>query len=283
MIVRIMPGAFGAIAEGVDLSRDSTDATIRMLIDALHAHQIIVIKDQNLSDADYVAFGRQFGTPLSFFLAAHRNDEFPEMIGINNAASTLEHFRDGAAHWHADSTYEEVPASVTMLYGVEVPDTGGETLIANCALAYDALDDETKARLDPLVGLHCLGGSPPLPGERIPFVPESTAANGIQKHPLVMRHPVTGRKALFPSATAFGVEGMDRDEGRHLIATLRAHIVQPRFVTQYKVERGDVFLWDNFQVLHTATPIEYSDEPGKRRMLYRISTKGLPASCKPAA
>ena len=69
MIVRTMPGAFGAIAEDVDLSRDCTEATIRTLIDALHAHQILVIKDQNLSDGDYVGFGRQFGTPLNFFLA----------------------------------------------------------------------------------------------------------------------------------------------------------------------------------------------------------------------
>ena len=59
-------------------------------------------------------------------------------------------------------------------------------------------------------------------------------------------------------------------------------MTQPQFVTQYKVEVGDIFLWDNFQVLHSATPIEYSDEPGKRRLLYRISTKGIPDLC-PAA
>ena len=90
---------------------------------------------------------------------------------------------------------------------------------------------------------------------------------------------MTGRKALFTSGTAYGAEGLQQDEGRELIDRLRKHITQPQFVTEYKVKPGDIFLWDNFQVLHTATPIEYSDEPGKRRMLLRISTKGKPDLC----
>lgn len=280
MIIRPMAGPFGAIAEEVDLAADQSEATLRALIDALHQHQILAIRGQSLSNDDYVSFGRQWGTPLSFFIADHRKDDHPEMIRITNAAATPERYRDGAMHWHSDSSYEEVPASITMLYGVEAPDEGGETLVASTVLAYDALDEEMKARIDGMVGLHCLGGSPALPGEKIPFNPESTAANGIKKHPLVMRHPVTGRKALFPSGTAFGVEGMDREEGRELIARLRAHITRPEFVTSYKVGVGDIFLWDNFQLLHSATPIEYSDEPGKRRLLYRISTKGIPALCE---
>lgn len=279
MHITPMPGPFGAIVEDVDLTTDQSDATLRALIAALHEHQILAIRGQALTDAQYVAFGQQWGKPLLFHMPDHRKDEHPELIRIANAASTLERYRDGAMHWHSDSSYEEVPASVTMLYGVEAPASGGETLVASTVLAYEALDAAMKERIEDLTGLHCLGGSPALPGEKIPFVPENTAAHGIQKHPLVTRHPATGRKAIFPSATAFGAEGLGRDEGRALIHALRTHITQPQFVTQYKVEVGDIFLWDNFQVLHTATPIEYSDEPGKRRMLYRISTKGVPALC----
>lgn len=283
MIIRPMDGPFGAVAEDVDLAADQSEATMRALIAALHEHQILAIPGQSLSNDLYVAFGRHWGTPLNFFIDSHRRDDHPEMIRIANAAATPERYRDGAMHWHSDSSYEEIPASVTMLYGVEAPEQGGETLIASTVQAYDALDEAMKARLDGLTGLHCLGGSPPLPGEKIPFNPESTAANGIRKHPLVMRHPVTGRKALFPSGTLFGFEGMDRDEGRELVAQLRAHVTRPEFVTSYKVGVGDIFLWDNFQVLHSATPIDYSDEPGKRRLLYRISTKGIPALCEAAA
>lgn len=279
MIIRPMDGPFGALVEKVDLATDQSDQTLRALIGALHEHQILAIRGQKLTERQYVEFGHQWGKPLAFFIADHTRVDWPEMIRITNAASTPLRSRDGAMHWHSDSSYEEVPASVTMLYGVEVPAAGGETLIASSVLAYDALDDSMKLRLDGLTGLHCLGGSPELPGEKIPFVPESTAAAGIQKHPLVICHPVTGRKALFTSGTAFGVEGLDREEGRALIAQLRAQVTQPQFVTQYKVEAGDILLWDNFQVMHSATPIEYSDEPGRRRLLYRISTKDVPALC----
>lgn len=279
MRITPMPGPFGAVVEDIDLATDQSEPTMRALIAALHEHQILAIRGQHLTEEQYAAFGHFWGKPLMFHIEGHRNNAHPELIRINNSASTPERYRDGAMHWHSDSSYEEVPASVTMLYGVEAPATGGETMIASSALAYDALDDETKAQIDGLTGLHCLGGSPALPGEKIPFVPETTAQHGIQKHPLVMRHPVTGRKALFTSGTAYSAEGMDRDEGRALIDRLRQHVTEPQFVTKYKVEEGDIFLWDNFQVLHTATAIEYSDEPGKRRLLYRISTKGMPDLC----
>lgn len=282
MRISPMPGPFGAVVEDVDLAADQSDETMRALIAALHEHQILAIRGQNLTEAQYAAFGQHWGKPLMFHIEDHRNNAHPELIRITNRAATPERYRDGAMHWHSDSSYEEVPASVTMLYGVEAPATGGETMIASSALAYDALDDATKAQIDDLTGLHCLGGSPALPGEKIPFVPETTAFHGLQKHPLVMRHPVTGRKALFTSGTAYSAEGMNRDEGRALIARLRTHVTQPQFVTKYKVEAGDVFLWDNFQVLHTATAIEYSDDPGKRRLLYRISTKGMPDLCAAA-
>lgn len=278
-----MRGPFGAIVEQVDLAADQSETTLRPLIAALHEHQILAIRGQSLTDAQYAAFGQHWGKPLLFHLPDHRKNEHPELIRISNAASTPERYRDGAMFWHQDSSYEDVPASVTMLYGAETPQEGGETMIASSALAYDALDEATKARVDGLTGLHCMGGSPALPGENIPFVPETTALHGIKTHPLVMRHPVTGRKALYVSGSAYGAEGLDRDEGRALIDRLRRHITQPQFVTRYKVETGDIFLWDNFQVLHSATPIEYSDEPGKRRLLYRISTKGAPALCDPAA
>jgi taurine dioxygenase len=279
MHVERLPGPFGVEVNGIDLGSDMSDALMRELIGLLHEHQIMTIAGQQLTNAEYVRFGYFWGKPLKFMLKSHTREDFPEMIRIGNPASTPARYRDGAMHWHSDSSYEDVPASVTMLYGVEAPDVGGETMVASTVLAYDALPEATKQRIDGLVGLHCLGGSPALPGENIPFVPEETARLGIQKHPLVARHPVTGRRALFPSGTAFGAEGLERDEGRALIAELRAHITQPAFVTSYKVRVGDILLWDNFQTLHTATPIEYSDEDGKRRLLYRISTKGIPDLC----
>lgn len=276
MGVRKLPGRFGAEVAGIDVATAS-DSMISQLIDLLYENQILVIRNQSLKDADYVRFGHHWGKPLHFFVASRTRDDFPEMIKQDNAASTPINLRDGAGHWHSDSTYEEVPASVTMLYGVEAPDKGGETLVANTVLAYEALPDATKARIDGLVGLHCLSGAPPMDGEQFVYVPEEIARMGIQRHPVVRRHPVTGAKALFLSGSAFAIDGMDKAEARVLINELRSHATRPEFTTSYKVLPGDIFLWDNFATMHRATPLEYSDEDGERRLLYRISTKGLPA------
>jgi len=283
MQISRMSNPFGVAAYGLDLSKDMSPEVMRELIAALHEHQILIIEQQHLSNAEYVKFGYFWGRPLAFMNTSDTRDDFPEMIKIDNRASTPARYRDGAVHWHSDSTYEEVPAAVTMLYGIEAPEIGGETMIASTANAYDALSAEMKGKIDSMVALHCLGGSPELPGEKIPFNPETTARLGIVKHPLVMQHPVTGRKALFTSGTAFGVEGIEREAGRELIAELRAHATKPEFISKVKIRKGDIFLWDNFQTLHTATPIEYSDEDGKRRLLYRISTKGLPDLCQKQA
>jgi len=274
-----LKGPFGVAVSDVDLATDTSDALVGELIGLLYEHQILAIRGQRLSDEAYVRFGYRWGKPLTFSVKDHRKEDHPEMIRITNRADTPSRYRDGALHWHSDSTHEEVPASVTMLYGIETPARGGETLLASTALAWDALSDDMKARIDGMTGLHCLGGSPDLPGEKIPFMAEHTALHGIRKHPLAMRHSVTGRKAIFTSGTAFGAEGLERDEGRALIDTLRRHITRPEFTTSYKIEAGDIFLWDNFQTLHSATEIEYSDEDGKRRLLYRISTKGVPDLC----
>lgn len=109
---------------------------------------------------------------------------------------------------------------------------------------------------------------------------EETARHGIQKHTLVMRHPVTGRKS---SGTAYGAEGLETGEGRALIYAPREHVTRSEFTTSYKIEAGDIFLWGNFQTLHSGTGIEYLDEDGKRRLLYRIGTNGLPDLCRPMA
>lgn len=282
MKITRMPGPFGAIVEDIDLATDMRDETMRALNEALFEHQILAIRGQKLTDEQYVRFGNFWGKPLAFFLPSHTKNEHPEIIRIGNAANTPERYRDGAMHWHSDSSYEDVPGAVTMLYGVEAPQEGGETHVASSRLAYEALDDATKARIDGATALHCLGGSPELPGEKIPVHAESIAFHGIKKHPLVVRHPVTGRKSLFTSGTAFGIDGLaDREEGRELIRRLREHATQPQFVTTYKVMPGDIFLWDNYQTMHTATAIKYSDADGERRMLHRISTKGIPALCQP--
>ena len=163
----------------------------------------IVIKDQALTDADYVRFGHFWGRPLAFFIAAHRDAAFPELIRIDNDPATPAAMRDGAVHWHSDSSYEDEPAAVTMLYGKEAPDEGGVTGFANTAAAYDALSDAMKARIDGLVAVHELGRAPWIERETRPDPSRPRRDMAPVRHPLVIRHPVTGQPQSRP---AFRIE-----------------------------------------------------------------------------
>ena len=273
----------GAVVRGLDLAAGPSEAAMRALIDLLHDRGFLVIPGQTLEPNSYLRFAWHWGRPLRFFLAAHRDGQLPEVIHVDNDPATPAAMRDGAVHWHSDSSYEEEPAAVTMLYGVEAPDEGGVTHFASTAAAYEALDEATKALIDPLVAVHELGGAPWIAGETPPD--PNRPAHGLppQRHPLVMRHPVTGRKAIFTSGTACAIDGIEPLVATRLIHDLRAHIVRPEFRASWKVTPGDLLLWDNFGTVHSASPIEYSDSPGKRRRLLRISTKGVPALCAAAA
>jgi taurine dioxygenase len=279
-IVQDLSPAIGAVVAGVDLGRDMSDGTVRRLIGLLHDRGVLAIRGQSLLDADYARFGRLWGRPIAFFIAEHRDAAHPEIIRIDNNPATPEPMRDGAVHWHSDSSYEAEPAAVTMLYGKEAPDEGGVTSFASTTAAYEALPQEARRRIDGLVAIHELGQAPWIEGETPPDPNRPKRDMPRQRHPLVMRHPVTGRRAIFTSGTACGIEGWPEAEAIALIRSLREHVAQPQFRTEYKVMPGDIVLWDNFSTVHSASPIDYSDDSGKRRLLYRISTKGVPALCE---
>jgi taurine dioxygenase len=279
LIVTQLSPVIGSVVEGLDLAEDMSDTTIRMLINLLHRRGVVVIKNQSLSNAQYAEFGHQWGRPLDFFLKDHRDADFPVIIKVDNDPATPIPMRDGAVHWHSDSSYEAEPAAVTMLYGREAPDAGGVTHFASTAAAYDALPESTKTEIEDLIAVHELGGAPWIEGETKPDPNRPAHDLPRQRHPLVMKHPVTARKAIFTSGTACGIEGMETRQARTLIRRLRKHVVRPDFCMDYKILPGDIVLWDNYATVHCAMPIEYSNEPGKRRLLYRISTKGLPRLC----
>ncbi len=271
--------AIGSVVEGLDLSRDMSEPTMRRLLALLFDRGVVVIPGQTIDDAAYVRFASFFGTPLDFFIPEHRNADFPAIIRINNDPATPAAMRDGAVHWHSDSSYESVPGCVTMLFGKEAPDRGGETHFASTSAAYADLPEATRARIDGLVARHELGRAPWIEGETRPDPNRPPRKTDAPSHPLVMVHPVTGRKGIFTSGTAYAIDGMDDAEATALIRELREHVAKPAYRISYKARPGDIVLWDNFGTVHCASPIEYSNEEGKRRLLHRISTKGMPALC----
>ena len=282
--IQKMPGAFGADVIGLNLSSEVSADITNILVDALYQHRVLRIRGQDMTASDLVNASQLWGEPVRYLIAEDRDDEFPDVIRMSNSSQTPMSRRNFAAKWHTDASYDYSPALTTVVYAVEVPDKGGETLFADMVAAYQALPEEIKSKIENLRLSHRVKNPGTMAGAGKDS-PASTAdeeytkkvAEGVPTHPLVLRHPVTGAKSLY-AVLGSGVEiiGLAGTESDALLETLRTHAVKPEFVMSTKAEVGDVLIWDNMATLHSAVPIEYSDEDGERRLLLRVSTRHMP-------
>jgi len=281
--VRPPKGSFGAEVVGVDLARDSDNATLRALLAALYEHRYVVIRDQRLGKVAYLDFGRRCGRPIPHVLDHLRMPDFPEMMVIGNTEKHFENatVRNGAAFWHTDQSYEAEPASATMLDAVKAPGRGGQTLLADCQRAYDALPVAMKQRIEGLHAWHFYGAASGRGREHVasPLMnAEQTGRVPPVRHLIARPHPVTGAKALYAVAgTAYGVDGLSDAEGEALLAELKQHTLSPSFQAEHFYRVGDVAICDTNATLHSGVPIDLPDGPGSERHLWRISVRGRPA------
>jgi taurine dioxygenase len=197
----------------------------------------------------------------------------PEVMEIIKEPTDKINFGGG---WHSDMSFLETPAIGSILYALELPEYGGDTLFADQARAYDDLPEHTKARIEHLVGLHLYGNRDDVdPASREKAHPLGEAQMEkrdirVVRHPLVRRHPVIGRKALYAvSGTSIGIDGMDDAEALDLLRSLASHATQPRYQHRVKYGVGDVVVWDNAAMLHSAT----LTDPDDPRTLLRVTTK----------
>ena len=284
-MIEIVPlrAAFGAEVRGVDLGAGADEALMRLLTGALYDHRVIVIKDQRLDEQSYLGFGRQWGEPIPHVLDHMRMPGYPELLTVGNTEKRDEDpkIRNGAALWHTDQSYEKVPASATMLYSIIAPEQGGETQFCDMAAAYDHLADAVKRRIDGLEVAHKYGRGKRRPDEP----PANPIANDEQDsrvppvwHPLVMPHPVTGRKALYALGHgAHAVRGMADADAEALLDDLKDHALEERHIYRHKYTAGDLVVWDTLQTMHAATPIDIATSRADSRLLWRISVRGRPA------
>ena len=277
---------FGAEITGVDIAGGLGAGEMREVVACLHEHRFIVIRDQSLDPAQFLAFGEAWGRPHPHVLNHLRMPGFPAIMEIGNTQEKdrTDDIRNGAAFWHTDQSYETEPASATLLYAIEVPGHGGQTQIADMAGAYDALADAMRARIEGLQALHFYGAAAGRDGENIavPIINE-TQKNKVPPvpHAIARAHPITGRKAIYAVAgTPFAIEGMADVEALALLATLKAHALEERFIYRHAYREGDIAIWDNAATLHSGTPIDVATGKDTRRHLYRISVKGRPGVCR---
>ena len=266
----------GAEIGGVDLARPVADDAFAEIRHAFGAYGVVFFRDQLLSPEQHAAFAERFA-PIDinrFFTAV------PGYPMIAEVRKEPEQTRNIGGGWHTDHSYDEAPALGSMLYAREVPTTGGDTLFASMYAAYDALSDGLKAMLEGLRACH---------SSRHVFGPEASARRGDLAgrignaelatqdavHPAVIRHPETGRKALYvnPGFT-LRFDGWTVEESRPLLEYLYRHAVRPEFTCRFHWREGSLALWDNRSTWHFAL----NDYQGERRLLHRITIQGSPLS-----
>ena len=261
----------GAEIDGIDLSVPIDAPVVAEIRRAFLERHVIFFRDQKLTPDALIAFGRLFGE-LDTHPFVEGMDTHPEVIEIVTEPDDRINFGGG---WHTDVTFLEKPDLGSILYAVDVPAEGGDTLFANQHAAYDALSQDMKARLDGLVALHSAGPQYAEGGystqSRSMRTKNAAGASAVVRHPVVRTHPETGRKGLYVNqAFTVGIEGMSDDEAHALLRELFAHATREEFRCRFQWRPGSVAMWDNRSVQHYAR----YDYHGHRRVMHRVTVKG---------
>ena len=265
--LRRLHPSIGVEAVGLDLRQPIDTVTAAALRQAWYDHAVLVLRGRELSEADQARFGEVFG-PLAL---AHRTRRVPGrhqsvmlISNIRENGKPIGALPDGEMFFHSDLCYTEHPVVGTMLYSIEVPREGGDTLFADMYAAYDSLSPAMKARIENrrATNRYDIGYDVTIRrGRASPDAPAWT-------HPMVRVHPQTGKKALYINRLmTHDIEGMSAAEAEPLLDALYDHQEQRQFVYAHQWRPGDVVLWDNRCTLHARTDFS----PSERRLLKRIT------------
>jgi len=272
--IRVAPiaGSLGAEIEGVDLAKALDNQTFDEIHRALLAHHTIFFRDQKLTPESQAAFGRRFG-PLNRHPYVTPLPDAPDVFAIVKEPEDVHHFGNG---WHTDISYTEKPAHSTMLYAVEVPPYGGDTLFTNLHLAYEALSDGMRKTLAGLTGVFSNARTYGPDAKRFKdgvkamAVSQQAEVNRVE-HPLVRTHPETGRKSLFFSELHLvGLKDMKDEEAAPILGFLAQHCARPEFTCRFRWRNGSLAFWDNRCTAHYAI----DDFQGMRRVMHRVTVEG---------
>ena len=263
------PG-FAAEILGLDLRRPFDEATRQAVCDAFVRYQVLAFRDQRLSQDQQIAFSQQFGT-LERHIARNRGADHPFVHTVSNlGADGRPSGKLNSTRWHTDKSFRPEPSLATILHAIELPPDGGETCFADMYAAYEALSAEEKAELAGIRVVHSWELSRQKIGERA--TEEEVRDAPPMSHPLIRRHPDSGRPCLFMGEHASHFEARPMAEGRARLAVLEAHATQERFVYRHRWRAGDVLMWDNRCLLHRAE--QNFDAARYRRVLHRTCLKG---------
>ncbi len=264
-----MDAALGAEVTGVDLGRDVDDAMFGEILDAWHAHLVLVFRDQDISEDQQVQFCQRFG-PLAararpvrdlreaashpgIMLVSNVRDEDGELIGS---------LPDGALGFHSDGCFNERPYKASMLYAIDVPTRGGDTVFINMYKAMDALDGEMVRRLE---GLEALNRFSYETLRKEVDDPSSVKVDEVPAftHPVLVTHPETKKRALYVNRLLTReIAGMEAEASQALLVELFDIAERVEFRYAHKWRPGDFVMWDNRCTQHGRTDFD----PAERRL-----------------
>lgn len=262
----------GAEITGLDLRQKLPAGDVQMILKAWYDNQVIVVRDQELTPQQLVDFTRQLGEPGVPRMPSQTVHDLvpdlpPEVMIVSNVridGKPLGLPHDGEMWFHSDMCYTEMPHTATMLYSVELPSTGGNTLFADMYAAYDNLKAEVRGRLEGKKALHIHDYKRT---ER-PSTDIDLTKVGNYAHPVFVTHPETGKKAVYVNRLMTArIEGMDPAESAALLEELFATAEDPSIVYEHVWRPGDLVIWDNRCITHART-----DFPANERRLLRRTT-----------
>ncbi|MDH3239660.1 MAG: TauD/TfdA family dioxygenase [Alphaproteobacteria bacterium] len=271
------PGGFGAEVRQIDLAGEVPAEAAAELDAALDAHTVLVFRGQDLNEDDQLRLAEVFGGGT---LRSHPDEKRAETTAHARAIGLVTNIRengkpigslpDGELWFHYDGAFIDAPYRATLLYAVEVPDSGGHTLFADMYRAFDALDPDTRAVLRGRTCLHYFDHV--TYAERADPNPDLDQVRHA-RHPAVIRHPHNGRPVLYvsPLQTA-RIEGMNAAESASLLTRLFAYTENPDLIYEHVWRKGDLVIWDNWGTAHART-----DFPADQtRLLRRSIVRGKP-------
>ena len=275
--------ACGAEVRGIDMVNGVDEAGLAVLRDALNKHAVVLIRGQKLTPAQQTAFTKQLGEMRTSFYNRYGVPEHPELSIVSNIKredGEALGIADAGMLWHTDASYLPTPDLYTLLYGITIPHRDGnaigDTVFSSTGAAYDDLPADLRKRLDGMRAVHSfthhldkkksLGQL-----KRAPLSAEQKAALPDVSHPVVRRHPNTGRACLFVTeGHTYYIEGLPEKESVELLEMLYAHIKNPQFHYRHTWQANDMLIWDNPALQHLAI-FDYGDIP---RRLHRAGILG---------
>ncbi len=272
-----MTMTLGAEIHGVDLSREVAEDQFDEIRRAFAEFSVIFFRDQHLTPDQHIAFASRWGeiNVNRFFKAIDSHPVIAEVRKEPDQETNI------GGSWHTDHSYDQVPATGSILYARQVPEIGGDTQFASMYAAYDGLSDGLKRMLEPLRATHSSRHAFGRTAYRIQQYSDDVgdrlgnpdAATQDADHPVVIQHPLSGRKALYvnPGFT-IRFSGWSDEESRPLLEYLYRQATKPEYTCRFHWQKNSLALWDNRATWHQAL----NDYPGQRRLMHRITIEGVP-------